>query len=255
MSKDERAWDSDNGLNGSRRWNDRPALAERRQAMIAAIESEVRELDSVLGRSSLDARVIEAMRRVPRHMFVPETRQSAAYENRALAIGYGQTISQPLIVALMTDLLSIERGANVLEIGTGSGYQAAVLAELGATVHSIEVIRELAVEAQQQLSALGDWNVTVRVGDGRRGWPEHAPYDRIIVTAACADIPPSLENQLKLGGRMVVPICGDFGAQWLTLVEKDQNGRTTKQPILAVAFVPLVGSGDSMDTGRTGLAP
>lgn len=228
---------------------DSPALVKRRQDMLITIESDVRELRGMLGRASLDARVMAAMERVPRHMFVPKTCQPEAYENRALAIGYGQTISQPLIVALMTDLLSVEPGANILEVGTGSGYQAAVLSELGATVHSIEVIRELAVDAQHQLSALGYWNVTVRVGDGHRGWPEHAPYDGIVVTAACSEIPPALESQLKPGGRMVVPVRDDFDAQWLTLLEKDQYGQTTRKPILSVAFVPLVGPGKSVGDG------
>lgn len=221
---------------------DSAELARRRAAMVSNIAAEVRALRHSLGRASLDARVMAAMERVPRHAFVPVNQQSAAYENRPLAIGYGQTISQPLIVALMTDLLCLEAGANVLEIGTGSGYQAAVLAELGAQVHSIEVVDALAVDAQHRLSALGYRNVSVQVGDGHRGWAEHAPYDGIIITAACDDVPPALLEQLKTGGRLVVPIRDGLGGQWLTLVEKDPQGRTKRTAVLAVAFVPLVGS-------------
>ncbi len=236
-------------LRGSRPARSMPAsegdsavLARRRAEMVSKIAAEVRALRDSLGRASLDARVMAAMERVPRHAFVPVNQQSAAYENRPLAIGYGQTISQPLIVALMTDLLCLEAGANVLEIGTGSGYQAAVLAELGAQVHSIEVVDALAVDAQHRLSALGYRNVSVQVGDGHRGWAEHAPYDGIIITAACDDVPPALLVQLKTGGRLVAPIRDGLGGQWLTLVEKDPQGRTKRTAVLGVAFVPLVGS-------------
>lgn len=241
MTMSERPGGGASACKAGPRGGDSGALAKQRADMVSTIASEVRTLHSLLGRASLDARVMAAMERVPRHRFVPGAQQSAAYQNRPLAIGYGQTISQPLIVALMTDLLRVEPGDNVLEIGTGSGYQTAVLAELGAKVSSIEVIDELAVNAQHRLSALGYRNVTVRVGDGQRGWLEHAPYDGIIITAAGDDIASALLDQLKPGGRLVAPIRDGLGDQWLTLVEKDRQGRTRRKPILPVAFVPLVG--------------
>ncbi|MDX1431193.1 MAG: protein-L-isoaspartate(D-aspartate) O-methyltransferase [Gammaproteobacteria bacterium] len=211
--------------------------------MIEEIESDVRDLAHVLGRASLDPRVMRAMERVPRHLFVPEQMRRAAYENHALAIGHGQTISQPFIVALMTDLLALELPARVLEIGTGSGYQAAVLAELGARVYSVEVVEELGVQAQHQLAALGYDNVSVRIGDGNRGWPEHAPYDGVIVTAAAAEVPQALLEQLAPGGRMVIPIGERYETQRLILIEKSPTGELNERTVLSVAFVPLVGPG------------
>jgi protein-L-isoaspartate(D-aspartate) O-methyltransferase len=217
-------------------------MAKRRREMVETIEANLRKLSGLLDTSALAPQVMAAMERVPRHEFVPERMRHAAYEDRALPISHGQTISQPFIVALMTHLLGLEMPARVLEIGTGSGYQAAVLAELGARVYSVEVVDELAVDAQHSLSALGYRNVTVRLGDGSKGWPEHAPYDGIIVTAASTEVPPALVEQLKPGGRMVIPIGARFETQWLTLLEKDQSGEITTTTILAVAFVPLVGS-------------
>ena len=218
-----------------------PEMAQRARTMIHDIELDVRELSHLLGRSSLDPRVMTAMERVPRHEFVPQRLRRVAYENHALAIGHGQTISQPFIVALMTDLLALEIPARVLEVGTGSGYQAAVLAELGAQVYSVEVVEELAVQAQHRLTSLGYDEVRVRVGDGNRGWPEHAPYDGIIVTAAAGGVPPALVEQLKPGARMVIPIGERFEAQQLTLLEKSHSGEVSETVVLGVAFVPLVG--------------
>ncbi|MEE8245639.1 MAG: protein-L-isoaspartate(D-aspartate) O-methyltransferase, partial [Alphaproteobacteria bacterium] len=176
-----------------------------------------------------------------RHLFVPRLLKSRAYHNRPLPIGHGQTISQPYIVALMTDILGLKEAARVLEVGTGSGYQAAVLAALGAKVYSIEIIEPLALEAKQRLATLGYDNVTVRQGDGYYGWEEVAPFDAIIVTAAASHIPPPLVKQLKPGARMVIPVGARFLTQWLVVVEKDDAGKVTTRQILPVRFVPLTG--------------
>jgi protein-L-isoaspartate(D-aspartate) O-methyltransferase len=187
----------------------------------------------------LDPDVLTAMREVPRHLFVPEAVRAAAYQNRPLEIGHGQTISQPYIVALMTHLLRVEPGHRVLEVGTGSGYQAAVLARLAARVWSIEIVEPLAREASERLRALGHANVTVRAGDGYAGWPEEAPFDRIIVTAAAPHIPRPLIAQLRRGGRMVIPVTTGSRGDRLMLVTKDAAGRVRTRALLPVRFVPL----------------
>lgn len=183
--------------------------------------------------------VLEALRRVPRHRFVPEKLVDAAYENRPLPIGYGQTISQPFIVALMTELLDLPENATVLEIGTGSGYQAAVLAEIARDVFTVEIIPELGRSAQARLQELGYGNVHVKIGDGYFGWDEHAPFDAIMVTAAAPHIPPPLVRQLKPGGTLVLPVGPPFLTQYLTVVQKARDGTLTTRQILPVAFVPL----------------
>ena len=194
--------------------------------------------------AALDQRVIEnsvlkAMGQVPRHQFVPDSQRRNAYQNRPLPIGYSQTISQPYIVALMTDLLGLEPEQSVLEIGTGSGYQAAILAELVAQVFTIEIIPELGRESGQRLQRLGYDNIEPCVGDGYYGWSEHAPFDAIIVTAAASHIPPPLVQQLRPGGRMIIPVGGQFMVQQLTLVEKLADGAVVTRQILPVRFVPF----------------
>ena len=187
----------------------------------------------------LDARVLEAMERVPRHEFVPRSVRGMAYEDRPLSIGSGQTISQPFIVALMTTLLNPAPDDRVLEVGTGSGYQAAVLAEVTGTVYTIELVAELARTAKMRLDRLDYDNIRVRAGNGYNGWPEAAPFDKIIVTAGADAIPPKLLEQLKSGGRMVIPV-GTGGTEQLTLVTKDKTGRITREELMAVQFVPLI---------------
>jgi len=220
------------------------AVAERadeRAAMVTQIEDMVRETAEFLERERLDVHVLDAMRTVPRHRFVPQEEQAHAYDNRPLAIGFGQTISQPYIVALMTDLLAAGPAARVLEIGTGSGYQAAILSGLVGNVDTIEIIPELGERARGVLRELGYDNVEVRIGDGYYGWEEHAPFDAIIVTAAASHIPPPLVRQLRPGGRMLIPVGSRFMVQELLLVEKDSDGTVSTRQILPVAFVPLTG--------------
>jgi protein-L-isoaspartate(D-aspartate) O-methyltransferase len=183
--------------------------------------------------------VLAALRAVPRDRFVPEGRTVEAWCNRPLPIGHGQTISQPFIVAFMTDLLALRTGARVLEVGTGSGYQAAVLAELDADIYSVEVIPALAERAAAALAAAGYGAVHLRDGDGAAGWPEAAPFDAIIVTAAAPETPAALIAQLRQGGRMVVPVGAAGGSQTLTLIEKDAAGTVSSRGLLEVAFVPL----------------
>ena len=182
--------------------------------------------------------VLDAMRKVPRHLFIPKEYQDEAYNDYPLPIGYGQTISQPFIVAYMTDVLKPGKKMRALEIGTGSGYQAAVLAEIVDTVYTIEIVSELAVESADRLKKLGYGNVVCRYGDGYQGWKEHAPFDAIIVTAAAEEIPQPLIDQLKEGGRMVIPKGEAWTIQVLTLVEK-RNGRISMRDIAPVRFVPL----------------
>jgi len=210
--------------------------------MIGEIEAEVRYTRHLIGRDALDPRVMQVMAEVPREQFVPANLRMMAFDNGPLPIGHGQTISQPYIVALMTDLLEPEAGHSLLEIGTGSGYQAAILSRLCERVYSVEVVRELGEAAADRLQALGYYNVEIRIGDGYAGWPEHAPYDGIIVTAAAPYIPPALVEQLKPGGKLVIPVGERYGRQELMLVEKDERGETQQQTILGVAFVPLVGA-------------
>ncbi len=218
-----------------------PSYELRLEMMIRKIEADVRATRRHIGKDKLDGRVMEAIARVPRHEFVPLAYRDRAYENRPLPIGDGQTISQPYIVALMTDLLEPAPDAIVLEVGTGSGYQAAVLAELVQRVYSVEIIDSLAREAAERLAALGYDNVVTRLGDGYRGWPEQAPFDGIIVTAAAPEIPPPLLTQLKPGGKMVIPVGSGLWGEQLLLVEKDTNGEISQREILPVRFVPLTG--------------
>jgi protein-L-isoaspartate(D-aspartate) O-methyltransferase len=218
------------------------------ERMLQEIEADTALTARQTGRSSLDDRVLAAMGRVPRHEFVPSELRRHAYDNRPLPIGYGQTISQPYIVALMTDLLALSEDARVLEIGTGSGYQAAVLAELGARVFTIEIIPELGSEVTERFARLGYDEVTSRVGDGYYGWEEEGPFEAIIVTAASPTIPPPLIAQLEPGGVMVIPVGSPFSVQQLTLVEKDETGVVRTRQVLPVAFVPLTGGGQDRST-------
>jgi len=213
-------------------------------AQRAALVDEVRgygRLDPPPGKDGLDERVLAALFEVERHRFVPERLQSEAYANHPLPIGHGQTISQPYIVALMTDLLAPGPDDVVLEVGTGSGYQAAVLAKLVRQVYSIEIIEPLVAAAEARLRNLGYRNVATRLGDGYFGWPDHAPFDAIIVTAAASHVPPPLIEQLKPGGRMVIPVGGRFTVQYLLLLEKTEAGEIQTRQITAVRFVPLTG--------------
>jgi protein-L-isoaspartate(D-aspartate) O-methyltransferase len=183
--------------------------------------------------------VLRSMRNTPRHLFVPPALREMAYADRPLPIGYGATISQPYIVALMTELLNPAKADKVLEIGTGSGYQAAILAPLVSHVFTIEIVPELARSAAETLKAAGHKNVTVRSGDGYKGWPEEAPFDAIILTAAPPDIPTVLVQQLKAAGRLVAPIGGQDQNQNLILLQKDKNGKVTERPVIPVRFVPM----------------
>ncbi len=209
--------------------------ARQRRAMVAEVRADAPD-DPMLS-----PRVLQAMAEVPRHRFVPAAQRAHAYENRPLAIGYGQTISQPYIVALMTTLAAPEADDAVLEIGTGSGYQAAMLAELVRQVYSIEIVEPLGNAAAKRLRALGYENVRTRIGDGYYGWPDAGPFDAIVVTAAAPAVPPPLLRQLKAGGRMVIPVGSGFFTQTLMLVRKDARGRVRTQQILPVRFVPLTG--------------
>jgi len=215
-----------------------------RDMMVKEIEVDVVATASHIGRSRLNREVMRAIAEVPRHEFVPEALRKAAYDNRPLPIGYGQTISQPYIVALMTDLLAISKEARVLEVGAGSGYQAAILSRLVKEVHSIEIIPELALECRRRMERLGYANVTIHEGDGYYGLESEAPFDAIVVTAAAAYIPPPLVQQLKPGGRLVIPIGGQFALQFLMLVEKDEQGGISTRQVLPVQFVPLTGNRD-----------
>lgn len=208
--------------------------------MISDIESEVSYTRRMIGRDRLSPRIMDAMRKVPRDQFVPDDLKLFAYDNGPLPIGHNQTISQPYIVALMTDLLEPEKDDIFLEIGTGSGYQTAILSLLVKKVYSMEIIRELDGEARERLARLHYDNIETRNGNGYEGWPEHAPYDGIIVTAAAPYIPQSLVEQLKPGGRMVVPVGQAYFHQELILLEKLMSGESKTTSILGVAFVPLV---------------
>jgi protein-L-isoaspartate(D-aspartate) O-methyltransferase len=199
-----------------------------------------KHLVAEIGKTALDDRILRAMAKVPRHEFVPIELQPYAYLNRPLPIGFDKTISQPLMVAVMTDLLAVRPDDAVLEIGTGLGYQSAVLAELAGRVYTVEIIDELAQRAVQRLKQEGHTSVEVRVGNGYFGWPEHAPFDKVIVTAAPDLIPAPLINQLKSGARMVIPV-GLPGAQKLVVVDKDVNGRIKTKEIMQVLFSLLEG--------------
>jgi protein-L-isoaspartate(D-aspartate) O-methyltransferase len=209
--------------------------------------AELRErmvIETIERRGVTDEDVLSAMRAVPRHLFVPENEQDYAYGDHPLPIGYGQTISQPYIVALMTELLELRQGDRVLEVGTGSGYQAAILAEIpGIEVYTIEIVPELAESARERLEELGYTNVHCRQGDGYYGWLEHAPFDAIIVTAAPDHMPPPLVDQLAVGGRMVVPVGPPGGYQTLWKLVKQPDGGVKNYNMGGVAFVPLTGEG------------
>ena len=214
-----------------------------REEMITAIEGHARSAPGALEDGTIDTAVLDAMRQVPRDAFVPDDVRPLAYEDTPLPIGYSQTISQPFIVALMTDLLDVGPGDTVLEIGTGSGYQAAVLSPLVDRVYSIEIVPELGERAAGTLKEQGFDNVDTRVADGYYGWAEAAPFDGIVVTAAAGQIPPPLVEQLEPGGRMVIPIGTPFSAQMLMLIEKQEDGSITTRQVLPVQFVPFTGAG------------
>ena len=214
---------------------------DERRAMVADIRVIARNVGPVAGKSAIGPDVLDVMERIPRHLFVPEGVRSHAYEDRPLPIGFGQTISQPYIVALMTDLLDLKGGEAVLEVGTGSGYQAAVLAHLVRRVNTIEIVPELAEISARRFEALGYMSVSRRQGDGYYGWPEKAPFDAIVVTAAASHVPPPLIAQLKPGGRMIIPLGNHFFTQVLMIVEKGRDGAVRTRQLLPVRFVPLTG--------------
>jgi protein-L-isoaspartate(D-aspartate) O-methyltransferase len=216
--------------------------ARERATLLQEIAAMARDTGAETGRPVFSARVMAAMAKVPRHSFVPATYSASAYANRPLPIGHGQTISQPYIVALMTELLDPKAGDTVLEIGTGSGYQAAMLAELVASVYSIEIIEPVGKNAAALLRQLGYTNIHTRIGDGYNGWPEHAPFDAIIVTAAAPRVPPALVAQLKPGGRMVIPVGAEGEVQFLHVMLKQADGSISTQRSLPVRFVPLTRS-------------
>jgi protein-L-isoaspartate(D-aspartate) O-methyltransferase len=222
-----------------------PGIAYEREAerirLIEALEEEFRQTAALTGITALSPRLRAALARIPRHRFVPEAEQPFAYANQPLPIGRGQTISQPFIVALMTALLHPEPTERILEVGTGCGYQTAVLAELAARVYTIERIPELARAARARLGNLGYNNIECRTGDGRAGWPEAAPFDGILVTAAAREEPAALIGQLAPGGRLVLPLAAAGGNQILEIIEQHGEGRLTRRDILPVSFVPLIG--------------
>jgi protein-L-isoaspartate(D-aspartate) O-methyltransferase len=213
--------------------------AREREALLNEIAAMARDTRFETGRAKFSERVMAAMAKVPRHQFMSAAYRPQAYANRPLPIGEGQTISQPYIVALMTELLDVKAGDSVLEIGTGSGYQAAVLAELAASVYSIEIIEPVGKNAAALLQQLGYTSIHTRIGDGYHGWPERAPFDAIMVTAAAAQVPPALVAQLKPGGRMVIPLGAEGEVQFLQVMVKQADGSVSTQRSLPVRFVPL----------------
>ena len=217
---------------------------QMRQQMITEVVAEAVFLTQRLGKSAFDARVIEVMGRIPRHEFVPVELQAYSYINSPLPVGYGKTVSQPFIIALMTDLLEPQAGDTVLEVGAGVGYQAAILSKLVKQVYSIDIIEELALQTRKRLERLGYANIEVGVGNGYYGWSEHAPFDKIMVTAAPDLIPPPLNAQLKAGGRMVIPT-GIPDRQQLMVLEKSAEGRLATREVLPVRFSELEDSADA----------
>lgn len=215
-------------------------LHEQRKQMIKEIKTEIRATSSFTGINYLSAKVLSALEQVPRHLFVSPDDENYAYINAPLSIGGGQTISQPFIVALMTELLDIQPNDKVLEIGTGSGFQAAILAQLAKDVYTVEVISFLAKTAKEKLRKFGYCNIHILEGNGRKGWLAHAPYNKIIVTAAAESIPLKLLEQLSPKGRMVIPLGESKNEQFLTLVYKDEEGNIVQRTILSVSFVPFV---------------
>lgn len=216
-----------------------PGFAERVEEREQLVE---RGIENYPYQPVTDSRVLKAMRTVPRHLFVPPEYRDLAYRNSPLSIGYEQTISQPFIVAHMSELLELQPDHKVLEIGTGSGYQAAVLGELCQHVYTIEIVAPLGRKATKLLKELGYSQVQVRIGNGYEGWPEAAPFDRIIVTCAPEDIPQALLDQLKPGGRMVIPVGRQYGTQYMVEVNKDKKGRTSQKRHYPVRFVPMTGN-------------
>jgi protein-L-isoaspartate(D-aspartate) O-methyltransferase len=235
--------DADPRQEGSSQGTERhPAFGERvreRKDMVAM---------QIAARGIRDKAVLKAMQTVPRHVLVPERYKAQAYADHPLPIGHDQTISQPYIVAFMTEALQLDPNAVVLEIGTGSGYQAAVCAEIARRVYTIEIVKELATSARKALNELGYKNVFTRTGDGFHGWPEHAPFDAIIGTAAAGRIPPPLLQQLKSGGRMIIPQVDPDGWQYLVLVTKDKQGTISQRKVLPVRFVPMTGEVEKPDS-------
>ena len=227
-------------------WAGRQATPE---TMLEAIARDARETGRLTGRPEIDAAVLDAMRTVPREAFVPKAETAWAYENRPLPIGHGQTISQPFIVALMTALLDIGPGARILEVGTGCGYQTAILCALGARVYSVEIVAPLATAAAARLAALGYAQASVRAGDGHAGWPAEAPFDGIIVTAAAPSVPPALVAQLRPGGCLVIPTGPAGATQSLQRIARRADGTSEARAVLPVAFVPLTG-GRGVPMGR-----
>lgn len=215
-----------------------PALQTARDAYQQQREQMV--TGQIAARDVRDPRVLGAMREIPRHLFVPESLRGQAYEDHPLPIGHGQTISQPYIVAVMTELLKVDKKSRVLEIGTGSGYQAAVLSRLAGHVYTIEIVPELANNSTALLRSLGFANVTVRHGDGYKGWPEQAPFDAIMLTAAPPEVPQALLDQLKPGGRLIAPVGRTVFSQDLVMVEKTGDGKLKRRSIFPVRFVPMV---------------
>jgi protein-L-isoaspartate(D-aspartate) O-methyltransferase len=214
-------------------------LAQRAR-MVSEIEAMYAETRFETGLARMSPAVRAAMGKVERHRLIPDSQRGAAYRNHPLPIGSGQTISQPYIVALSTDLLGLTSSSVVLDVGTGSGYQAAVLAEIASKVYSIEIIASLGNEARKRLEELGYGNIEVRIGDGYQGWPEKAPFDAIVVTAAAPQVPPALVAQLKPGGRMVIPVGSGGDVQYLLLIVKRADGGYDEKRVLPVRFVPLV---------------
>lgn len=219
-------------------------LTRQRARLVDEIEVEVRETRKWIGRERLSPRVVAAMAKVPRHRFLAPGDVGYAYLNRPWTIGFGQTISQPYIVALMTELLDLEPDHRVLEIGTGSGYQTAVLAEIAFRVYSIETVETLAKRARMLLDELGYQTIHVRTGDGHEGWPELAPFDAVIVTAAAERVPPALVAQLGTGGRLVIPVGRVYESQTLVRAVKNDDGTLARENVLPVAFVPMVSKGE-----------
>ena len=212
-------------------------LAMYRRHMVEIIEMHFDLSEEEIGRSAPDPRLRRALMDVPRHLFVPQSLAAVAYQDTPLPIGFDKTISQPFIGALMLDLLDVHPGSRVLEVGTGFGYQAAVMADMGATVFSVEVVEEFAEAAKERFGLIG-YDIDVRVGDGSRGWPEHAPFDRILVTAAAEAVPAALVEQLAPGGRIVIPL-GGTDIQQLSVVEKDSSGQVETREIMPVRFTQL----------------
>lgn len=232
-------WAGSARMSSGEPYKEEPLRHAAMQEMIQAIQNDAGMTATYTGVRAISEPVIAAMRAVPRDQFVPDSARASAFENRPLRIGHGQTISQPFVVALMTELLQPEPGDRVLEIGTGSGYQAAVLAELVQSVYSIEIIPDLAATAAARLADLGYESVHVKAADGWHGWPEEAPFDGIIVTAVSEEAPPKLVEQLAPGGRLVLPLGPQFGGQMLVVLSKDQEGVLHRRDVLPVQFVPF----------------